>query len=129
MLGEGVEIVGERFPGSELVGRAYDGPVFALADGGPSPIRRDVAPAFRVLAGEFVTTEDGTGLVHIAPAFGEDDYAAAAAAGIFDPTRHATLYNPVGLDGRFDDRVTGFAGEFVKAPEVTRRLIDDLDRA
>ena len=128
VLGEGVEIVGERFPGSELVGRAYDGPVFALADGGPSPIRRDVAPAFRVLAGEFVTTEDGTGLVHIAPAFGEDDYAAAAAAGIFDPTRHATLYNPVGLDGRFDDRVTGFAGEFVKDPEVTRRLIDDLDR-
>ncbi|HZK15078.1 MAG TPA: isoleucine--tRNA ligase [Solirubrobacterales bacterium] len=126
VLGEGVEIVGERFPGSELVGRAYDGPVFALADGGPSPIRRDVAPAFRVLAGDFVTTEDGTGLVHIAPAFGEDDYAAAAAAGIFDPTRHATLYNPVGLDGRFDDRVTGFEDEFVKDPEVTRRLIDDL---
>jgi len=126
VLGEGVEIVGERFPGSELVGRAYDGPVFALADGGPSPIRRDAAPAFRVLAGEFVTTEDGTGLVHIAPAFGEDDYAVAADHGLFDPTKHGTLYNPVRPDGTFDDRVAGFEDRFVKDPEVTRALIDDL---
>ena len=76
---------------------------------------------FPVLAGDFVTTEDGTGLVHIAPAFGEDDYAVAAANGIFDPTDHGTLYNPVGLDGTFDDRVTGFEGRFVKDPEVTAR--------
>jgi isoleucyl-tRNA synthetase len=126
VLGEGVEIVGERFPGSELVGRAYDGPVFALADGGPSPIRGDVAPAFRVLAGDFVTTEDGTGLVHIAPAFGEDDYAVAAAAGIFDPTSHGTLYNPVGADGRFTSQVAGFEDRFVKDPETTAALIADL---
>ena len=78
VLGEGAEVV-ERLPGADLVGRRYRGPVFELADGGP-------AGAFRVLAGDFVTTEDGTGLVHIAPAFGEDDYAVAAAAGIFDPT-------------------------------------------
>ncbi len=126
VLGEEVEIVGERFPGSELVGRAYDGPVFALADGGPSPIRRDVAPAFRILAGDFVTTEDGTGLVHIAPAFGEDDYAVAAANGLFDPTDHSSLYNPVRPDGSFDDRVAGFEGRFVKDPEVTAALIADL---
>ncbi len=125
VLGEGVEIVGERFPGAELVGRRYDGPVFALEDGGPRGLEE--SPAFQVLAGEFVTTEDGTGLVHIAPAFGEDDYAVAAQARIFDPTVQQTLYNPVGLDGRFDRRVTGFAGEFVKDPEVTRRLIADLE--
>jgi isoleucyl-tRNA synthetase len=118
VLGEGVEIV-DRFPGSELVGRRYMGPVFALADREPG--------AFPVLAGEFVTTEDGTGLVHIAPAFGEDDYAVAAENGIFDPTEHGTLYNPVKPDGRFDDRVTGFGGKFVKGAEVTRALIDDLD--
>jgi isoleucyl-tRNA synthetase len=118
VLGEGAEIV-ERFPGSNLVGRAYRGPVFALEDGGP-------ADAFRVLAGEFVTTEDGTGLVHIAPAFGEDDYAVAAESGIFDPTSHGTLYNPVAPDGTFEGRVTGFEGRFVKDPEVTRALIDDL---
>jgi len=119
VLGEGAEIL-DRFPGSELVGRAYRGPVFALEDGGP-------ANAFKVLAGDFVTTEDGTGLVHIAPAFGEDDYAAAAAAGQFDPTDAGTLYNPVGLDGRFDSRVSGFEGRFVKDPEVTKALIADLD--
>jgi isoleucyl-tRNA synthetase len=120
VLGEGAEIAA-RFSGADLVGRRYRGPVFELEDGGP-------ANAFRVLAGEFVTTEDGTGLVHIAPAFGEDDYAVAAANGIFDPTEATTLYNPVKPDGKFDRRVTGFAGKFVKDPEVTRELIADLDR-
>ena len=84
--------------------------------------------AFRVLAGDFVTTEDGTGLVHIAPAFGEDDYAVGAANGIFDPTDHGSLYNPVGLDGKFTDSVSGFEGSFVKDPEVTAGLIADLER-
>jgi isoleucyl-tRNA synthetase len=119
VLGEEAEVL-DRFPGTDLVGRAYRGPVFALGDGGP-------ANAFRVLAGDFVTTEDGTGLVHIAPAFGEDDYAVAAANGVFDPTDAGTLYNPVGLDGRFDQRVTGFEGRFVKDPEVTKALIADLE--
>jgi isoleucyl-tRNA synthetase len=119
VLGEGAEVV-ERFPGSDLVDRRYRGPVFALQDGGP-------ANAFRVLAGDFVTTEDGTGLVHLAPAFGEDDYRAAAVNGVFDPTDHGSLYNPVGLDGKFDQRVNGFAGRGVKDPDVTRALIADLE--
>ncbi|HEV2856770.1 MAG TPA: isoleucine--tRNA ligase [Solirubrobacterales bacterium] len=119
VLGEGTEVL-DRFPGSDLVGRSYRGPVFALSDDGPSN-------AFRVLAGDFVTTDDGTGLVHIAPAFGEDDYRAAAEAGIFDPTDAGTLYNPVDLDGRFTSRVNGFAGRFVKDAEVTTVLIADLD--
>jgi len=120
VLGEGAEVL-DRFPGSDLLGRRYRGPVFALEDGGP-------ANAFRVLAGDFVTTDDGTGLVHIAPAFGEDDYRVAAEAGIFDPTDAGTLYNPVGLDGRFDGRVTGFEERFVKDPEVTAALIADLEQ-
>jgi isoleucyl-tRNA synthetase len=120
VLGEGVEIVA-RFSGADLIGRRYDGPVFALSDDGP-------ANAFRVLAGDFVTTEDGTGLVHIAPAFGEDDYRVAAENGIFDPTQRQTLYNPVKPDGHFDGRVAGFSDRFVKDPEVTRELIADLDR-
>jgi len=119
VLGEDAEVL-DRFPGSALVGRAYRGPVFALADGGP-------ANAFHILAGDFVTTDDGTGLVHIAPAFGEDDYKAAAENGIFDPTDAATLYNPVDLDGKFTSRVTGFEGQFVKDTEVTKALIADLD--
>ncbi len=117
VLGEGAEVV-ERLPGSALVGRHYKGPVFDLNDREPG--------GFPVVAGEFVTTEDGTGLVHIAPAFGEDDYAVAAENDIFDPTQHGTLYNPVRPDGTFDERVARFEGRFVKDAEVTRALIDDL---
>ena len=121
----------EEMSGAELVGRRYRGPVFELADGGPAALGgldHGFAEPFEVIEGDFVTTEDGTGLVHIAPAFGEDDYSAAVANGIFDPTRHATLYNPVGLDGKFDRRVVGFEERFVKDPGVTEALIADLDR-
>jgi isoleucyl-tRNA synthetase len=130
-LGDDAEIV-DRFPAADLLDRRYAGPVFQLADGGPPD-------AFRTIAGDFVTTDDGTGLVHLAPAFGEDDYDAAAAAGIFDPAAAAAgddahddpaghgLYNPVERDGTFDDRVTGFENRFVKDPEVTKALIADLD--
>ncbi|HEY5941486.1 MAG TPA: isoleucine--tRNA ligase [Solirubrobacterales bacterium] len=119
VLGEEAEIR-DRFPGSELVGKHYQGPVFNLQDREPG--------GFPVIGGDFVTTEDGTGLVHIAPAFGEDDYKVAAENELFDPTDAGTLYNPVGLDGKFDRRVTGFEGKFVKDPEVTAALIADLDQ-
>jgi isoleucyl-tRNA synthetase len=117
VLGEGAQIV-ERIAGEDLVGRSYSGPIFQLADRSGRP--------FPVIAGDFVTTEDGTGIVHIAPAFGEDDYAAAAENGIFDPTDHASLYNPVNPDGTFTGFVEGFRGGFVKDPEVTAALIDYL---
>jgi isoleucyl-tRNA synthetase len=118
VLGEDVEIVDEQL-GRDMVGLRYQGPVFALQDrerGG-----------FPVIEGDFVTTDDGTGLVHIAPAFGEDDYKVAVENELFDPTNAHTLYNPVGLDGKFDRRVIGFEGKFVKAPEVTAALIADLE--
>jgi isoleucyl-tRNA synthetase len=117
VVGDDAEILG-RLKGSDLIGQQYEGPLFDLTDREPG--------AFPVIGGDFVTTEDGTGLVHIAPAFGEDDYGVAAAFGLFDPTDHGSLYNPVGPDGRFDQRVSGFAGEFVKDPRVTRRLIESL---
>jgi isoleucyl-tRNA synthetase len=118
VLGEDVEIL-DRLSGSDLIGRHYKGPVFTLQDREPggSPI----------LAGDFVTTEDGTGLVHIAPAFGEDDYKVAAENELFDPTNAGTLYNPVGLDGKFTSQVSGFDGRFVKDAETTKALIADLD--
>ena len=119
VLGEQAEIV-DRLPGSDLVGCRYTGPVFKLND-------RVGTQSFPVIAGDFVTVEDGTGLVHIAPAFGEDDYRVAAENDLFDPTSHGTLYNPVMPDGKFDRRVLGFEGKFVKDPDVTRALIDDLD--
>jgi len=119
VLGEGVT-ASETFKGSDLVGSRYCAPFPGMAEN---------SGKFEVIEGDFVTTDDGTGLVHIAPAFGEDDYRAAIANGLYDPSSRGpegTLFNPVGLDGRFDERVKGFAGEFVKDPEVTGRLIAHL---
>ncbi len=59
--------------GSDLAGRGYT-PLFDFLAGTPA--------AFRVLAADFVSAEDGTGAVHLAPAFGEDDQLACQAAGI-----------------------------------------------
>jgi isoleucyl-tRNA synthetase len=135
VLGEEVEIL-DRFPGRDLLGEGgdgsqseaggptYKGPIFAASDREPG--------GFPIIAGDFVTTEDGTGLVHIAPAFGEDDFNAALANGMFDPTNLHTLYNPVRPDGTYDQRVRNhdgrsYEGRFVKEPELTEELIADLD--
>ena len=125
VLGEGAEIL-ERFSGAQLVERyrSYQGPIFAATD-------RDAGP-LPILADSFVTTEDGTGIVHLAPAFGEDDYRVSAAAGIFRGDQPRTLYNPVKPDGTYDGRVRdrhggGYEGRFVKDPGLTAELISDLD--
>jgi isoleucyl-tRNA synthetase len=118
VLGDGVKIT-SRLLGRELVGRSYEGPLFELSD--------RTQGGYRVIAGEFVTTEDGTGLVHIAPAFGEEDFEVAIASGIYDPAKGPdSLYNPVRPDGTFDDRVRGFEGRFVKDPALTAALIENL---
>jgi isoleucyl-tRNA synthetase len=126
VLGEEAQIV-ERFSGMELARRygSYEGPIFA-STGRPGPGRSPI------LVDDFVTTQDGTGIVHLAPAFGEDDYRVAAAAGIFRPDDPHSLLNPVRPDGTFgsgvQDRKGGsFEGRFVKDPQVTRDLIADLD--
>jgi isoleucyl-tRNA synthetase len=126
VLGEGSEVL-ERFTGSELVERYghYRGPIFNLNDRRPGGLP--------ILADAFVTTEDGTGIVHLAPAFGEDDYRVAAASSQvpFDPTQAHTLYNPVRPDGTYDTRVLdrhgdSYEGRFVKDPALTDELIADL---
>ncbi|MFN5215993.1 MAG: isoleucine--tRNA ligase, partial [Bacteroidota bacterium] len=63
--------------------------------------------AFRVVVGDFVSTEDGTGIVHIAPSFGADDFKTARENGIGALTL-------VDKKGKFLDCVTDFAGEYVK---------------
>jgi isoleucyl-tRNA synthetase len=123
VLGEQAEIL-DRFSGSELVGQYYEGPIFKVEDREPG--------GYPILAGDFVTTDDGTGIVHIAPAFGEDDYRVAAANGIFQPDQRGTLYNPVKPDGTYDARVRGhegrsYEGRFVKDVELAEELIADLD--
>ena len=62
----------EDFTGDELVGINY----YQLWENAPKPV---INPenAFRIISGDFVTTEDGTGIVHTAPSFGADDAIAA----------------------------------------------------
>ncbi|XCI63093.1 isoleucine--tRNA ligase [Mycolicibacterium parafortuitum] len=83
----------------------------------PFPYFMDSANAFRVLPGEFVSTEDGTGLVHMSPAYGEDDMATAQAGGIEAVT-------PVDSKGRFDSTVPDYAGQHVfdANPQIIRDL-------
>ena len=109
-LGEGAEVVREVGL-DELRGVHYRGP-FTYADPDDPPA------AWRsVTVADFVTTSDGTGLVHMAPAFGEDDMRIGRQLGL-------PVINPVDLEGRFDARVTDFAGQFVKAADAG--IIDNL---
>ncbi len=110
VLGEEAEILA-HFPGSAIAGTRYEPPFAYIADYGPR--------GHTVLEGDFVTTEDGTGLVHTAIAFGEDDFRLGEKYGI-------TLQNPVRADGTFDERVTDFAGRSVK--EADPDIIEALRR-
>jgi len=87
--------------GSDLVDLDYK-PVF--------PYFKDWKNAFRVVSADFVSTDEGTGIVHIAPAFGEDDYRVGLAEGI-------DLLQHVSMDGHFIDQVKDFAGMEVKPRE------------
>ncbi len=93
------EVVAE-FKGSEMVGMRYEQlmPYFQPTDG----------DAFRVISGDFVTTEDGTGIVHIAPSFGADDFKVGKLNGIGSLCL-------VDRQGRFVDGMGEFSGRFVKA--------------
>jgi isoleucyl-tRNA synthetase len=108
VLGEGAEVLA-RFPGSALAGTAYEPPFSYITDYGPR--------GHTVLEGDFVTTTEGTGLVHTAIAFGEDDFRLGERYGI-------TLQNPVRRDGTFDERITEFQGRFVKDadPDIIETL-------
>ncbi|MEN1729476.1 MAG: class I tRNA ligase family protein, partial [Pseudomonadota bacterium] len=101
----------ETLKGSALEGRRYQ-PLF--------PYFADQAEqgAFVVISGDYVTADDGTGLVHQAPAFGEEDFEAFRAAAI------EAFVMPVTLEGVFTDEVTDFAGQHVK--EADRDIIRHL---
>lgn len=83
----------------------------------PFPYFMDAANSFQVLAADFVSTDDGTGIVHLAPAYGEDDKTTADAADIVAVT-------PVDSKGRFDSTVPDYAGQHVfdANPQIIRDL-------
>jgi len=104
VLGE-AQILRE-FPGRELVGRNYL-PLYPLAGEG----------AYRVVGAEFVSMEEGTGIVHIAPAFGEEDYELGKREGL-------PFLQPVDRAGRFTQDFSLCAGLFVK--EADPKIVEDL---
>ena len=105
--GRDYEIIGKPFTSQELVGKRYE-PVFPYFEG--------ETRSFRIVAADFVTTDEGTGIVHIAPGFGEDDYKVWERAFRTSTTLSVTppLLQHVTMDGRFTNAVTDFAGWEVK---------------
>ncbi|HYZ56736.1 MAG TPA: isoleucine--tRNA ligase [Streptosporangiaceae bacterium] len=106
VLGEGWHVAA-RVQGSELLGATYSKPFHLI----------DIPDAHVVVPGSFVTTEDGTGLVHIAPAFGADDMEASRTHGL-------PVVNPIRPDGRFENDIPMVGGMFFK--DADPRLIQDL---
>jgi isoleucyl-tRNA synthetase len=106
-LGEEPDVVA-TYRGADLLGTRYLPPF---------PYFINSANSFQVLPGEFVTTEDGTGIVHMSPAYGEDDMAVAAKAGI-------TPVTPVNSKGRFDASVPDYLNQHVfdANPNIIRDL-------
>ncbi|MEZ4984389.1 MAG: isoleucine--tRNA ligase [Saprospiraceae bacterium] len=102
-----IEVVAEM-TGAELAGMRYEQLL---------PYVQPEGDAFRVITGDFVSTEDGTGIVHIAPTFGADDMRVAKANDIPALVVADEWGNPMPLvdrQGRFVDQVTDFAGRYVK---------------
>ncbi len=109
VAGEGWTATGQSFTGAEMERWSYRRP-FELVDFGG-------AEAHYVVTAEYVTTEDGTGLVHQAPAFGEDDLRTCREYGL-------PVVNPVLTNGTFEDGLPLVGGQFFKKADET--LVADL---
>jgi isoleucyl-tRNA synthetase len=110
--GDGVQVLA-RFPGAALDGVRYEPPFPYL------PAAAYGERGHTVLLGDFVTADDGTGLVHTAIAFGEDDFRLGEQYGL-------NVINPVRADGTYDERIGPYAGRYIKHADPD--LIEDLRR-
>lgn len=108
VLGEGWTVE-QTFRGTDLVGWRYQRP-FELVEW-PSD-------AHFVVAEDYVTAEDGTGLVHQSPAFGEDDFASCRRNGV-------QMVNPIDRQGRFEEGLDLVGGQFFR--HANADLVKDLD--
>lgn len=110
-----------EFKGSELKGLEYEQLL---------PYVQPSKPAFRVIVGDFVTTEDGTGIVHTAPTFGADDFRVAQANGI--PAIMVTDENGrevpiVDRQGKFVQEIGEFGGRYVKPEYYPQEVQESPD--
>ena len=110
VLGDDVRIT-DRFHGRDMLGAGYEPafPFIATEEFGPK--------GHTLVPGDFVSAEDGTGVVHTSISFGEDDFRIGLEQGI-------PVVNPVRLDGTFEERMGPFAGRWVKEadPDIVEAL-------
>lgn len=105
VLGEGKYVVIDKIDAKKLEGTHFE-PLFDYYLKG-----KVEGELYSIQLGDFVSTEDGTGVVHIAPMFGEDDYNIGVAKGL-------ALIQHVNMDGTFKNEVRDFAGKFVKGQDL-----------
>lgn len=106
---DNAEVV-RRMKGNKLVGMTYK-PLF--------PYFADTPSAFRVVAADFVNTDEGSGVVHIAPGHGEDDFWLGKREAV-------PIVSPVDDDGRFTDAVRDYAGRLVF--DANNEIVADLEK-
>ncbi len=109
----------KEFKGKDLEGIEYEQLL---------PYIQPTTPAFRVILGDFVTTEDGTGVVHTSPTFGADDFRVAQANGIpsiMVKDENGKEMPIVDRQGRFVKEITDYAGRFVKPEYYSQAEQDD----
>ncbi|OIO18055.1 isoleucine--tRNA ligase, partial [Candidatus Kuenenbacteria bacterium CG1_02_38_13] len=99
----------QELKGKDLKGKSYQ-PLFDYFN---KPDIKNIANAFKIYIADFVTIEDGAGIVHIAPAFGEDDMN-------LGNEKNLPFIQHVNMDGRFTPKVKDFAGLEVKPKEDTQ---------
>ncbi|MEK7548869.1 MAG: class I tRNA ligase family protein, partial [Patescibacteria group bacterium] len=117
ILGEEKYEILDNFKGEELIGKKYK-PLFnyylpavaSAKEGAKDEILKNLENGWKIYSSDFVTTEEGTGVVHIAPAFGEDDYNLAQ-------KHNLPFIQHVSIDGRFKQEVKDFAGMPVKSKD------------
>lgn len=108
---EKIKVV-EKILGKDLVGLKYE-PLF------PYFVEEFGSRAFKVISDSYVTSDSGTGIVHNAPAFGEEDYSVCLKNNII--SEDCSIPNPVDDNGRFTSEVTDFEGLYVK--DADREII------
>ena len=111
--------VTKTFSGKDLIGLSYEPLYPFLKDTISGPEKEKLANAFKVYAADFVTTTDGTGIVHTAVMYGQDDFELGTRVGL-------PKYHLVNDDGTFKKEVGFLGGRFVKDEAVAVDIIKDL---
>lgn len=112
VLGEGVEIL-RHYSAQELEGQRYQRPLELV------PVPEDTQNSWTVVLEDFVSAEEGTGIVHMAPAFGSDDYSAGQRHGLI-------MLRPVDDAGKFSPEIPLVGGYFVK--DADPLLVEELEK-